>query len=209
MAQSAVHRASDLAEAEGSALRTASGEPVSTDGLVTQVYEQLRALASGYLRRESTDPMLEPAVLVNEAYLRLASERGPWRSREHFFAVAAGAMRKVLIDHARRRRALKRGFGRAGVSIELVTVTGPRDVDIREVDEALTKLGRVNARAVRIVELRFFAGLTNEQVADVLGVSRKTVVQDWSLARRWLAVELSETPTRQPPAVTTTPAPPP
>ncbi len=209
MPQSAAHRASHLAEAPASAVRTAPGGPASTDGLVGQVYEQLRALASGYLRRESPDPMLEPAVLVNEAYLRLASEPGPWQSREHFFAVAATAMRKVLIDHARRRRALKRGFGRAGMSIELVTVTGPREVDIREVDEALTALAKVSERAVRIVELRFFAGLTNDQVADVLGVSRKTVVQDWSFARRWLAVELSETPTHKASAITTTPAPPP
>lgn len=161
------------------------------------VYNQLRDLAAGYLRRDSADNMLEPAVLVNEAYLRLADRpAGTWKDRDHFLAVAAMAMRKVLIDHARRRRAIKRGFGQDRVSLELATATGPREIDILEVDEALTALARVNERGCRVIEFRFFAGLTNEQIAGVLGVSRKTVVQDWTEARRWLAEALAERGTR-------------
>ena len=167
----------------------------STNDLMPMVYDQLRNLASGYLRRDTPEPMLEPALLVNEAYLRLASyPPGSFKSKEHFLAVAAIAMRKILIDQARRRHTLKRGFGRAKVALELVTKTGPREVDIREVDDALLAYSAVNERASRGVELRFFAGLTHDDVARVLGVSRKTVVNDWIEARNWLAEELAEKP---------------
>ena len=174
--------------------RVDHAETQSADDLMPLIYEQLSRLAASYLRREQSDQMLEPAMLVNEVYLRLApNPPGAWKNREHFFAVAAKAMRTVLIDHARQRRSLKRGFGRAQVSLELVTNTGPRDVDIREVDEAIEALAKVNKRGSRIVELRYFAGLTQEQVARVLGVSRKTVVKDWAVAREWLAEALAET----------------
>lgn len=179
----------------GGRLAAAACDQASTNELMPIVYDQLQDLAAGYLRRDSADHMLEPAVLVNEAYLRLAARpAGSFKSSEHFFAVAAIAMRRVLIDQARQRRAQKRGLGRAGVSLELVTLTGPREVDILEVDEAITALARVNERASRIVELRFFAGLSHDQVAAVLGVSRKTVVQDWAFARQWLADALSDNP---------------
>ena len=168
-------------------------DPTTTDKLITEVYEHLRALAAGYLRRDTAEPLLEPAVLVNEAYLRLALRPSDkWKSREHFLAVAAMAMRKVLIDEARRRRALKRGFGRSRVSLELVTRTGPRDVGILEVDDALKSLASINERGSGAVVLRFFAGLTHDEIARVQGVSRKTVVNDWSQARNWLAEELAE-----------------
>ncbi len=158
-----------------------------------QVYDQLRNLASSYLKHDTAEPMLEPAVLVNEAYLRLAGQpAGTWTGKDHFMAVAAIAMRKILIDHARRRCALKRGFGRARVSLELVTRSGPREIDILEVDDALNGLARINQRASRGVELRFFAGLTHDDVARVLGISRKTVVNDWIEARNWLAEQLAE-----------------
>ncbi len=171
----------------------ARSDPASTKDLMPQVYEQLRSLAAKYLRHDTNEPMLEPAVLVNEAYLRLAGQpAGSWNSKEHFMAVAAMAMRKILIDQARRRCALKRGFGRARVSLELVTRSGPREIDIQEVDEALKALARINSRASHGVEMRFFAGLTHDQVAKVLGVSRKTVVNDWIEARNWLAEELAE-----------------
>ena len=177
----------------GAAARGALGAAASANALMPMVYNHLRALAASYLKREAVDYMLEPAVLVNEAYLRLAGQPpGYFNSKEHFLAVAAGAMRKILIDHARQRRALKRGFGHARVSLELVVKSGPRDIDIREVDEALNTLAKINERASRIVELRFFAGLSHDGVARVLGVSRKTVVQDWTFARRWLAVALTE-----------------
>ena len=171
----------------------AAGEPASVNDLMPLVYDQLRNLAAAYLKHDTAEPMLEPAVLVNEAYLRLADHPpGTWSSKEHFMAVAAIAMRKILIDHARRRCALKRGFGRARVSLELVTRSGPREIDILEVDDALNALGEINQRASRGVELRFFAGLTHDEVARVLGVSRKTVVADWNEARNWLAEQLAE-----------------
>ncbi len=165
----------------------------SANELMPVVYEHLRALASTYLRRDAGEPMLEPALLVNEAYLRLAAlPPGSWNSKEHFMAVAAIAMRKILIDQARRRQALKRGYGRSKVSLELVTRTGPRQVDICEVDDAINALSLVNERASRGVVLRFFAGMTHDEVAKVLGVSRKTVVADWAEARSWLAEELAD-----------------
>ena len=166
---------------------------VSANDLMPLVYEQLRSLADAYLRWDAAEPMLEPAVLVNEAYLRMvARPPGSWKNKEHFLAVAAIAMRKILIDQSRRRHTLKRGFGRDKVSLELVTKTGPREIDILEVDDALKALAVFNERASRGVELRFFAGLTHDDVARVLGVSRKTVVADWAVARKWLAEELAE-----------------
>ena len=157
------------------------------------VYDELRSLAASYLMRESSDQILEPAVLVNETYLKLSKNPpGSWTGREHFLSVAAMAMRKILIDHARRRRTLKRGYGRSKVSLDVVTIEGRRDVDIRIIDSALRALSSVHERAGRIVELRFFAGLTHDQVAEVLGVSRKTVVADWQMAKDWLARRLSE-----------------
>ena len=165
----------------------------STDALLALVYDQLRALAGSYLKHERGDNMLEPGALVHETYLRLI-ENPPesWNGTGHFFAVAACAMRKVLIDHARRRRALKRGFGHARVSLDFVTGNGTREVEFQELDVILDRLAAVDERACRVVELRFFTGLTNEQVAQVLGVSRKTVVQDWGRAREWLAQTINE-----------------
>lgn len=164
----------------------------SADALLTVVYDQLRALAGSYLKRERPDNMLEPSVLVHETYLRLI-ENPPesWNGTGHFFAVAASAMRKVLIDHARRRRALKRGFGHARVSLEVITDDGTREVEFQELDVLLHRLEEIDERACRVVELKFFTGLTNEQVAQVLDVSRKTVVQDWARARAWLARQIT------------------
>ncbi len=168
-------------------------EPAAAKDLMPLVYDQLRDLAAGYLRWDAGEPMLEPAVLVNEAYLRMAANpAGTWKSKEHFLAVAAIAMRKILIDQARRRHALKRGFGRSKVALDLVTNSGPREIDILEVDDALNAFAQINERACRGVELRFFAGLTHDDVARVLGVSRKTVVADWAEARAWLAEELAD-----------------
>ena len=177
----------------GTGVGAVSAGAASINALMPMVYEHLRGLAAAYLRRDASEPMLEPALLVNEAYLRLAgAPSGKWKSKEHFLAVAALAMRKVLIDHARRRHALKRGFGRSRVSLELVTRTGRRDVDILEVDDALKALARVNERASCAVTLRFFAGLTHDEIARVQGISRKTVVRDWGEARNWLAEALAE-----------------
>ena len=120
----------------------------TVNDLMPLVYDQLRDLAAAYLRRDAAEPMLEPALLVNEAYLRLAANpAGSWNSKEHFLAVAAIAMRKILIDQARRRHALKRGFGRSKVSLDLVTSSGPREIDILDVDDALKAFDRINSRA--------------------------------------------------------------
>ena len=170
-----------------------AGERTAAAELLGLVYDELRRLAHHKMAAVPPGDTLQPTALINEAYLRLAGQPpGSFNSKEHFLAVAAGAMRKILIDHARQRRALKRGFGHARVSLELVVRSGPREIDIREVDEALNTLAKINERASRIVELRFFAGLSHDGVARVLGVSRKTVVKDWTFARRWLAVALAE-----------------
>ncbi len=177
----------------GPVAERAGPEAATANDLMPLVYDQLRDLAAAYLRRDAAEPMLEPALLVNEAYLRLAANpAGSWNSKEHFLAVAAIAMRKILIDQARRRHALKRGFGRSKVALDLVTSSGPREIDILDVDDALIAFDRINTRACRGVELRFFAGLTHDDVARVLGVSRKTVVADWAQARAWLAEALAD-----------------
>ncbi len=177
----------------------ADGDPATTDDLITEVYEHLRALAASYLKRDAAEPMLEPALLVNEAYLRLAVQPpDKWKNKEHFLGVAAKAMRRVLVDYARRRRTLKRGFGQARVSLELVTRTGPREIDILEVDDALRGLAAINERASCAVVLRFFAGLTHDEIARIQGVSRKTVVNDWIQSRNWLADELAARPAPKP-----------
>lgn len=163
----------------------------SSEELLTLVYEQLHALAGKYLKHEQVDPFLEPGVLVHEAYMRIAANPPPqWSGRDHFFAIAASVMRRVLIDYARKRRALKRGAGQARVSFEMVTAVGPKQFDMTELEEVIEKLRRVNERAARGVELRFFAGLTHDQVGSVLGISRKTVVADWAEAREFLAAQL-------------------
>lgn len=164
----------------------------SADELMPIVYDQLRALAGSYIQRERHDLSLEPSMLVNETYLRMVkAPEHAWIDQNHFLAVAAVAMRRILVDHARKRRALKRGFGHARVSLDNVATTdGSRTVGIAEIDEALTKLEAEHPRQVRVVELRFFAGLSHEQIAIVLGVSRKTVVSDWGRARDFLAEEL-------------------
>ncbi|MHC5022787.1 MAG: ECF-type sigma factor [Planctomycetota bacterium] len=165
----------------------------STDHYIEMVHDELRRLAAAYLRGDSMNGMLEPAVLVNEAYLRLSIDPSrSWTGREQFLAIAAKAMRTVLIDHARRRCTLKRGYGRSRIALEVLTDSGPYEIDIRLIDRALEELARVHERAAHIVELRFFADLTNAQVSEVLGVSRKTVVQDWGRAREFLSHRLSE-----------------
>jgi RNA polymerase sigma-70 factor, ECF subfamily len=165
------------------------------DELLTLVYDQLFALAGSYLKKERSDPFLEPSVLVHEVYMRIAANPpSSWTGQDHFFAIAATVMRRVLIDYARKRRALKRGHGLARVSFEMITAEGAKEIDMHTLEDAIRKLQNVNERAARGVELRFFAGLTHEQVASVLGVSRKTVVADWGEARDFLARQLADDP---------------
>ena len=174
--------------------RAQSGDDDAIDQLLPLLYAELRALAGGFLNNERPDHTLQPTALVHEVYLRLIkqSERG-WANRAHFVGIAATAMRRILTDHARGRRAAKRGGNWHRVTLDRASAPfRDRDVDAIDLDEALTKLVKLDKRKGRVVELRFFGGLTNEQVAKVLGVSRKTIADDWTVARLWLRRELGE-----------------
>ena len=157
------------------------------------VYAELRALAASYFRGRGSHT-LQPTALVHEAFLRLHQHAGQVTDRAHFFAIAATAMRQVLIDHARRRRALKRG----GAERERVTLSNlaafESPVDLVALDDLLTKLAALDGRQARLVELRFFAGMTEEETAEVLGVSLRTVQKEWRKAKAWLLAELGREP---------------
>jgi RNA polymerase sigma-70 factor (ECF subfamily) len=169
-----------------------TGDPDARPALVSLVYSELRKLASRYLRHERANLTLQPTALVHEAYLRLAEQHGVrWQNRAHFFGVAAQAMRRILVDHARAHQASKRGGGRAPVPLDEVEIGTPqRPEDVALLDEALTRLEKLDPQQGRIVELRFFAGLTVEETGEVLGVSATTVKREWSLARAWLHREM-------------------
>jgi len=173
------------------------GDRESERQLMEAVYEELHRLAAGYMRRERQDHTLQASALVNEAYVRLIGN-GPvsWESRAHFFVTAAQTMRRVLIDHARKHVAEKRGG--AGLRIELdeniAAVGSGESSRMLDLDRALTRLAELDARQARIVELRFFAGLTVEQTAEVMAISEKTVKRDWSMARAWLEGEITGSP---------------
>lgn len=159
------------------------------------VYDELRGLAAGYLRRERRDHTLGATDLVNEAFLRLVNQHTvSWAGRSHFFGIAAQAMRRVLVDHARRRTAAKRSRQHQVTLDTAVELSGDTSSDeIVAVDEALGRLAAVDERQARLVELRYFAGLSIVEAAEVLGVSAATVKRDWALARAWLQRELSST----------------
>lgn len=168
--------------------RNAAGE------LLPVVYKELRALAGKYFRGQRGDHTLQPTALVHEAYIKMIDQTGAqWKNRAHFFAVAATAMRQILVDHAIARGALKRGGGRAKIALN-EDIAGARqpEFDPLALDEALKKLASVDERKARVVELRFFSGLTVDEAAEVLGVSKSTVEGDWRMARAWLSKELSE-----------------
>lgn len=174
-------------------LREIDGDESAAARLMPLVYDELRRLADSYLRRERPDHTLQPTALVNEAYLRLVDQtRASLRDRSHFFAVAARQMRRVLVDHARRHDAEKRGGGARRVSLDEAVdqAQDPRDLDLVALDAALDKLAELDARQARIVELRYFGGLTVEETAEALGVSATTVKDDWQSARAWLRREI-------------------
>lgn len=156
-------------------------------------YHALRGLAAAYLHGERRDHTLQPTALVHEAYLKLAASAGVWKSQTHFQAVAANAMRQILVDHARARKTQKRGgdWLRVTLSADAGAVGGV-DVDLLALDEALSQLARLDARKARVVELRFFGGLTCAEAAEEVGVSPKTAEADWYFARAWLRDRLSE-----------------
>ncbi|MHC4696039.1 MAG: sigma-70 family RNA polymerase sigma factor [Planctomycetota bacterium] len=169
------------------------GDGSAAAKLLPLVYDQLRAVADSYFRRQPSGHTLQPTALVHEAYLRLVgSADEQWSSRAHFFAVASKAMRQILINHAERRGAAKRGGNRQKVTLDEASTPAPeRDVDLLVLDEALTKLSALSERMGQVVELRFFGGLTVDEVAHVLKVSKRTVEGDWQTARAWLSRELS------------------
>lgn len=170
------------------------GGAAETARLTELLYDELRRLAAGYLRREGTGHTLQPTALVHEAFLRMASQRLEWRDRSHFLAIAAQTMRRVLVDHARRRLAGKRGGG------ERLLVTAPPvdsddlALDLLALDDALRTLAVNDARAAKVVELHFFGGLDVAEAADALGISAATAKRDWAFARTWLRRELAVDP---------------
>jgi RNA polymerase sigma factor (TIGR02999 family) len=169
------------------------GDAAALDRLIPVVYDELRRVARRHLRREAPGHALQSAALVHEVYLRLVDvDRMTLKNRTHFFAVAARLMRQILVDHARRQRADKRGGRATIVSLDGVSpVARPSSVDVLALDQALGALSAIDDRQCRIVELRFFAGLTIDEVSDALGVSPATVEREWALAKAWLYRRLS------------------
>lgn len=164
------------------------GDRAALDELMPLVYGELRRIAQRYLSQERPEHTLQSTALVNEAYLRLVGQDLPqWQNRAHFFAVAAQLMRQILVDHARARQAAKRGGDACKLTLdESVAIHRQRDVDLIELDNALKGLEHLDPQQSRIVELRFFAGLSIEDTSEVLGISPATVKRDWTTARAWL-----------------------
>jgi RNA polymerase sigma-70 factor (ECF subfamily) len=169
-----------------------SGNKTAIEELIPLLYDELRRMASRYLQRERPDHTLQATALVHEAYLRLVDQKDvEWQNRSHFFGVAAQQMRRILVDHARAHHAAKRGGPLPKISLdEAQAISEERTGDLLELDEALTRLASIDAQQVRIIELRFFAGLTVEETADLLNVSTATVKREWTTAKAWLAREI-------------------
>jgi len=186
---------SDSAPANVTALLVAwqRGDLIARDTLISAVYDELRRLARAYLRRERPDHSLTPTALVHEAYLKLVDQhRVDWRNRGHFFSIASHMMRRILVDHARAHAAAKRGDA-VNVALEDDEVAvDPPSVDILALNHALDKLAAIDSRQSRLVELRFFGGLTVDEAAAVLDIAPITVKRDWALARAWLFRELQQ-----------------
>jgi RNA polymerase sigma-70 factor, ECF subfamily len=172
------------------------GDRGAPERLMPFVYDELRRLARSFLSRERAAHTLQPTALVHEAYLRLVEQtRVNWQNRAHFYGVAASMMRRVLIDHARAHATEKRGGSAIRLSIEDVQIPlEQRAAGLLALDEALGRLAQLDERKCKVVEMRFFAGLSDEEIAEVLGVTSRTVLRDWKTARLWLYRELSENP---------------
>ena len=170
------------------------GRREALDDLMPMVYADLRRVAANYMRREAVDHALQPTALVHEAYVRLIDQKHvQWRNRAHFFGVAAGLMRRILVDQARRRRAEKRGGGWERVTLvgDEAAVENHKEIDVLALHEALERLASFDPQQERIVELRYFGGLTIEEAAEVLGISAATVVREWTIAKAWLRTDMS------------------
>ena len=173
-----------------------AGDQTALDQLIPLVHAELRRLAGGYMAGERPGHTLQASALVNEAYLRLFEiKKISWQNRAHFFAMSGRLMRRILVDHARARRNLKRGGGARQVSLdEALTVCGEKGQDLIALDDALTALAVIDARKSEVVELRFFGGLSVAETAEALHVSPETVMRDWKVARVWLLRELDGRP---------------
>ncbi len=168
------------------------GNKEAASKLIPLVYDELHRLAKRHMRRERSDHTLQATALVNEAYLKLVEQRSVrWQSRAHFFAIAAQTMRRILVDYARGHLRGKRGCGHKMVALDEALVFSPeQSLEFLELDESLERLAQLDPRQSKVVELRFFAGLTVEETADALQVSAKTVKRDWSVAKAWLHGDL-------------------
>ena len=169
------------------------GNKESLDQLMPIVYDELRRQAARYLRREQAGHTLQTTALIHEAYVRLVDQRNmQWQNRAHFFGIAAQMMRRILVDHARSKKRVKRGGSEIRVSLDDVNVAARgQDLDVVALDEALDRLAQIDEQQSRVVELRFFSGLSVEETAEVMGISKSTVKRDWSMAKAWLHRELS------------------
>ena len=169
------------------------GDQLALEKLMPLVYDELRRLANNYLRREPAGHTLQPTALVNEAYLKLVGQRKVnWQNRAHFFAISAKLMRRILVDHARQRQAAKRGGSdqqRLSITSAETLIKQP-EIDLLALNEALDELAGMDPQQGRIVELKFFGGLSIEETAEVLGISHATVERDWKMARAWLRRQL-------------------
>jgi len=173
--------------------KAAKGHDSAVATLLPLVYNQLRGLAGDFFRAQTPSHTLQPTALVHEAYVKLVGARDiEWQSRAHFFAVAAKAMRQVLADHARRKKADKRGGDRHRVTLAGLSTADDRALDLADLHDALNKLADLDPRQYEIVELRFLGGMTNDEVAAHLDVSTSTVQREWRMARAWLRRELQD-----------------
>ena len=175
-----------------------NGDRAALDDLIPLVYDELRRLASRYMRRESQGHTLQTSALINEAYLRLVDQKKvQWQNRAHFFGVAARLMRHILVDHARSRSRIKRGAGMQMVSLAEQAAISSDVAEVIALDDALKNLAEMDSRKARIVEMKFFGGLTNEEVAEVLKVTSRTVEREWRKAKAWLHREISKGQTNE------------
>ena len=178
----------------------ASGEAQALNSLMTALYDDMRRLAMSHLSSERTDHTLQPTALVHEAYLKLVDQRNTtWSDRLHFFAIASRVIRRILIDPARERGAQKRGGGGTRLSLADHEVAAPeRELDLVALDEALRELETIDAQQARVVELRYFAGCTIDEIAEVMSVGKRTVDRDWQAAKAWLMCRIEGDSPREP-----------
>jgi RNA polymerase sigma factor (TIGR02999 family) len=174
--------------------RLRNGDHAAAGDLFNLVYDSFRDIAAAQLSHEHRGHTLQPTALVHEAFLKLIDQqRVDWQSRTHFLAVGAEAMRRILVDHARKKKRLKRGGGRPTISLSAeLAVSTRQEEDVLAVDEALEQLAKLDPRQARIVEMRFFAGMTAAEVADALSISKATVDREWRIVRAWLRQRLSD-----------------